>query len=264
MLPPANPACGKPSFLRHPGLPTLADLRGAGFAGLRVIGDVHGDAAAFAAAIAGARDLGLYSLQLGDLTDHGPDATGALRAACCLVEERRGSVLLGNHDHKLRRALAGRAVRVEPEGLGVTLAALHAAPDAGPLTARAMALLDMAPAWLRLGPWLFVHGAFHRAMLHEAAPAGAALRRLDGPLARALYGQVTGRTQADGFPERHLGWLDDIPPGLTVYCGHDQRARDGRPLTMEGRAGGRAVFLDTGAGKGGHLSWVDLPFAGLR
>jgi protein phosphatase len=245
-------------------IPTLAGLRAAGFAGLRVIGDVHGDAAAFGAAIAGAQPLGLHVLQLGDLTDHGPDSPGALRAACALVEEQRGSVLLGNHDHKLRRALAGRAVRAEPEGLGATLAALDGATDAEALAARVMALLDAAPAWLHLGPWLFVHAAFHRAMLHEAPPAGAALRRADGPLARALYGQVTGRTQADGFPERRLDWLDDIPPGLTVYCGHDQRSRDGRPAVMEGRFGGRAVFLDTGAGKGGHLSWIDLPFTELR
>jgi protein phosphatase len=26
----------------------------------------------------------------------------------------------------------------------------------------------------------------------------------------------------------------------------------------EGELGGRAMFLDTGAGKGGHLSWIDL------
>jgi protein phosphatase len=26
-----------------------------------------------------------------------------------------------------------------------------------------------------------------------------------------------------------------------------------------GDGGGEAVFLDTGAGKGGHLSWIDLP-----
>jgi protein phosphatase len=25
-----------------------------------------------------------------------------------------------------------------------------------------------------------------------------------------------------------------------------------------GEAGGSAVFMDTGAGKGGHLSWIDL------
>jgi protein phosphatase len=245
-------------------MPTLAGLRASGFTGIRVIGDVHGDAAAFETAIAGAQPLGLYVLQLGDLTDHGPDGPGALRAACNLVEGGRGGVLLGNHDHKLRRALAGRAIRVEAEGLGATLTALNSAPDAAALRARVEVLLDAAPAWLLLGPWLFVHGAFHRAMLHQAAPVSAALRRSDGPLARALYGQVTGRTQADGFPERRLDWLDDIPAGLTVYCGHDQRSRDGRPALMEGRSGGRAVFLDTGAGKGGHLSWVDLPFAGLR
>jgi protein phosphatase len=37
------------------------------------------------------------------------------------------------------------------------------------------------------------------------------------------------------------------------------RSRDGKVFVQPGRAGGRAVFLDTGAGKGGHLSWLDLP-----
>ena len=46
-----------------------------------------------------------------------------------------------------------------------------------------------------------------------------------------------------------------IPDGLTVYCGHEARSRDGLPYRD-----GNALFLDTGAGKGGHLSWVDLSF----
>jgi protein phosphatase len=78
-------------------------------------------------------------------------------------------------------------------------------------------------------------------------------------LARALYGEPTGRTQPDGFPERSLRWTDRIPRGVTVYCGHDRRSGDGRPYVHRGAAGGVAVFLDTGAGKGGHLSWIDLP-----
>ena len=79
-----------------------------------------------------------------------------------------------------------------------------------------------------------------------------------GALARALYGEPTGRMQPDGYPERSLRWVDRIPAGLTVYCGHDQRSTNGRPYTRRGAAGGKAVFLDTGAGKGGHLSWIDL------
>jgi protein phosphatase len=74
-----------------------------------------------------------------------------------------------------------------------------------------------------------------------------------------LYGEPTGRIQPDGYPERSLRWVDRIPPGLTVYCGHDRRSSDGRPYIRHGQLGGKAVFLDTGAGKGGHLSWIDLP-----
>jgi protein phosphatase len=65
---------------------------------------------------------------------------------------------------------------------------------------------------------------------------------------------VTG----SGKPERIIRWVDDIPTGMTVYCGHDQRSSNGRPYIRHGRAGGTAVFLDTGAGKGGHLSWIDV------
>ena len=95
-------------------------------------------------------------------------------------------------------------------------------------------------------------------MLESEAPA-IDLRRPDGPLSRALYGEPTGRTQQDGFPERSLGWVDRIPAGMTVYCGHDRRSTDGRPYRRSGMGGGMAIFLDTGASKGGHLSWIDLP-----
>ena len=104
------------------------DLRARGFRGLRVVGDVHGDARAFAYAIRGAEAEGLFVLQLGDLTDYGPDSPEALRLAFSLLDTGRGRFLLGNHDHKLRRALTGGRVRVA-EGLGRTLAQLEEAPD---------------------------------------------------------------------------------------------------------------------------------------
>lgn len=219
--------------------------------GVRVVGDVHGDAEAFARAA----ETPLFVVQLGDLTDHGPDSAGALRLMFRLIDERRGLFLLGNHDYRLGRALAGRAVRATGE-LQASLAALDAA-----LAERALREIVRAPAWLRWGDDLFVHGGFHTAMRDRPAPLPNPIEagRAEGALARALYGEPTGRTQPDGFPERSLRWVDRIPAGLTVYCGHDCRSRVGRPYVLEGAAGGRAVFLDTGAGKGGHLSWIDLP-----
>ncbi len=120
-----------------------------------------------------------------------------------------------------------------------------------------VAEVAVAPAWLRRDDAVFVHGGFHTEMLETPAPEHG-LERPHGALARALYGEPTGRIQPDGYPERSLRWVDRIPAGITVYCGHDRRSTDGRPYIRRGAAGGSAVFLDTGAGKGGHLSWIDL------
>jgi protein phosphatase len=142
-------------------------------------------------------------------------------------------------------------VRTDPP-LEATIAQLDPA-----LRERALYEIGRAPAWLVQNGVAFVHGGFHPAMLH--APPPPPLGRVDPLLSRALFGETTGRMQADGYPERILRWVDRIPAGITVYCGHDQRSTDGRPYVRTGAAGGRAVFLDTGAGKGGHLSWIDLP-----
>ena len=136
--------------------------------------------------------------------------------------------------------------------------ALESAPD---LVPRAIAAIRAAPAWLSRPGQIFVHGALHPDMLLEPSPEHAFATR--GPaISRALFGETSGRTRANGMPERLYGWVDRIPVGLTVYCGHDVMAHDGRPLVRKGAAGGRAVFVDTGAGKGGHLSWLDLPREG--
>jgi protein phosphatase len=215
---------------------------------IRVVGDVHGDSTAFAYAVATDR----FIIQLGDLIDHGPDSAKTLRIMFDLVESGRGLFILGNHDLKLARALSGEHVRIEPV-VQATIDQMDA--DLKTQTLRHVAA---APAWLRLGPMLFVHGGFHTAMLEQPSPEHG-LERPQGPMARALYGEPTGRIQPDGYPERSLRWVDRIPAGITVYCGHDRRSHDGRPYVRHGAQGGTAVFLDTGAGKGGHLSWIDLP-----
>ncbi len=213
---------------------------------LRVVGDVHGDARAFALAA----ETDHYIVQLGDLVDDGPDTPGALAIMFRLLDEGRGMFLLGNHDFKLARGLLGHRVTGDP---------VERSLDELPLAMRERTLREImnAPAWVATPRALFVHGGFHPAMRRQAPPPFP-MRRPDPLLARALFGQTTGRATQAGRPERLLDWIRDIPAGITVYCGHDRRSQDGRPYIRENDAGGRAVFLDTGAGKGGHLSWVDI------
>lgn len=235
-----------------------SELRARGFRGLRIVADVHGEAAQFRSAIEGARAGRLFVVQLGDLTDYGPDAPGCLRLAFALLDEGAGLFLLGNHDHKLRRALRGAQVRSPVEAVPRTLAQLGEAEDGEALALRAIAEIARAPAWWRCGDVLCVHAAFHPAMLEEPPPPDAGARPPGPIVSRAIFGQVTGRTQPDGYPERLVGWAERVPRGLSVIVGHDRRSTDGRPLVIESRAGGRVTFLDLGAGKGGHLAWLDL------
>ncbi|HQT64512.1 MAG: phosphatase [Acidocella sp. 20-57-95] len=216
--------------------------------GIRIVGDVHGDSKAFSIAA----DTDLFVIQLGDLVDDGPDTPGALEIMFRLVDERRGLFLLGNHDFKLARALRGDQV-FKPAYLHRTLDELS--PD---LAARAQYEIMRAPAWVNYHDLFFVHGGFHPAMLTQAPPPFPE-GRADALLARALYGQTTGRVTGSGRPERLISWVNRVPANVTVYCGHDRRSTDHRPHIVHGAQGGTVVFLDTGAGKGGHLSWIDIP-----
>jgi protein phosphatase len=214
---------------------------------LRIVGDVHGDTKAFTAAA----ETDRFVIQLGDLVDDGPDTTGTLRVMLRLLDEKRGMFILGNHDYKLARALRGERVRSAPTAR--TMAELPAN-----LRDRTLEVFTAAPAWESAAGRIFVHGGFHPAMLQEPPQNMPASGRPGPLLAMALYGQTTGRVTGSGKPERLIRWVDQIPAGHIVYAGHDQRSQDGRPYVRHGKNGGQAMFLDTGAGKGGHLSWIDI------
>ena len=130
---------------------------------LRVVGDVHGDARAFAFAA----ETDRFVVQLGDLADGGPEGAEAWRIMLGLLDAGRGLFVLGNHDRKLARTLSGGAVSAGPE-LRETMRQLG---EAG-LGERVLGAIRAAPAWIRAGDRLFVHGGFHPAMLHEAPPPG--------------------------------------------------------------------------------------------
>ncbi len=103
-----------------------------------------------------------------------------------------------------------------------------------------------------------MHGAFHEAMIGHADLDSIVPRpRREKARYLALFGE--GRmAPGDTLPSRTYGWIETIPQARTVVVGHDVRSTHA-PVVMRNDRGGQAIFLDTGAGKGGHLSWIDLP-----
>ncbi len=217
---------------------------------LRVIPDVHGEVEDFARLVSDARRQGRFVLQLGDIVDRGPDSAGALRLMLDLIDDGAGLMLLGNHEWKILRSLAGRPTKLNADAER-TLQEIAAVPGLGE---RFLTTCGRLPLYARHGKRLFVHGAWDPAMTEEA-PVDQ--RDYDRMLARALYGQTTGRLDPKGRPERVWDWVDAIPRGIEVVVGHDWR---GPSVVLErgGLLGGRVVLLDLGAGKGGPLAYMDI------
>ncbi len=224
---------------------------------LLAIADIHGERQAARKAVDLARREERQIVLLGDLTDRGPDSAGTLAMLLPAILAGDTIWIRGNHDDKLGRALAGHPVK-RTHGLGGTLDEIAAHPERAKLESDIVDGLARARYWHMAGRYLFVHGAFHPDMLTTTGPDDAASPGA-WKTARhyALYGQTDGRYTPAGYPVRLYDWVDDIPDGLTVVVGHDVRATD-TPLIQAGRQGGRAIFLDTGAGKGGRLSAIRL------
>lgn len=211
------------------------------------IGDVHGMADDLARALADAEQRRAFPVLLGDLVDKGPDSVTVLRLVMPRLAAGDLAMVRGNHDERLLKSLT------RPDGKkSKVLLDLLAAPDGATLAALTARMLSAAPYWISLPGYLLVHGAFHPEMLTCASRGiGPGVpRKL---VALALYGETDGTFNTEGFPVRTYRWVDGIPHGLTVVAGHDTRQMH-EPLVVENASGGRAVFLDTGAVKGGRLS----------
>lgn len=236
---------------------TLPDRFLAGRAGVRIVSDIHGDFDALRAAVVEADARNLAVLCVGDLTDRGPASADVLREVLARRDAGTLAFTPGNHCWKLARHLMGRTVTIG-HGLDLTIAQLAAAPDEADLRRRTVdAILD-SPLWVRMGRVVVAHAAFAMPMLAQAplTLGDARARKVNGFLVdQALYGEKSGALDADGIPNRTYGWRETVPNGITVVVGHD--VLGDVPVRYVNEHGGEVLHIDTGAGKGGRLSWVD-------
>lgn len=219
---------------------------------LTVVGDVHGERSALQPILVAAAHGGRHLVFLGDLVDRGPDSAGVLADVLPLILNGKASWVRGNHDDKLMRHIMGRNVSIDGP-LRETIRQLDAAPIA--LRDAYVDAWSLSRLWLTWRNFIFVHGAYHPNMASKSA---VSFERGNGLTALALYGETTGERGENGFPVRTYGWVASVPAGCTVIVGHDALSMDA-PVEKQSDQGGRVIFLDTGAGKGGRLSALDLP-----
>jgi hypothetical protein len=241
-------------------------------AGMRWIGDVHGSLEVDYA-IDSALDQNLKLGFLGDLTDQSPDDTSGsandsvhvLRRVFQLVRDGQALLTPGNHCAKLYRYMTklrkgdGSHENIKTyHGLAQTLDEMMTSADTDEIIDGIIEVIGASKIYHRGLDHVFVHAGAVTGMFDGEPRSLAEIlvdRKAGGLMNRALYGQTTGQTKDDGFPERIYDWIDLVPNGKTVVIGHDKQKM---VHSKTGELGGTAVFLDTGSGKGGRLSWLDF------
>jgi protein phosphatase len=183
---------------------------------------------------------GRKAVFLGDLTDRGPDSPGVLRLVIDMVAAGVALCVPGNHDDKLLRKLKGRDVRIA-HGLDLTLQQLEKEPPG--FNERVVKFLD----------GLVSHYVFDEGRL-VVAHAGLK-EEYQGRSSRtvrdfALYGEVTGETDDEGFPVRG-DWPSHYRGSAAVVYGHTAVAE---PEWLN-----KTIDIDTGCVFGGRLTALRWP-----
>lgn len=237
-----------------------------GFKGVMALGDVHGMRESLKSAIDWAISRNLYMIFLGDVIDYGPDSLDCLNIVYETVTRGRGAMVIGNHEKKIDRWVAqdrahratGKTMTINlSEGNKATTRQVEALSPENRVRfeCKFNALLNLSKNHINMGNILFTHGGAEPEMF-EIHDFRLGDRRLESI---AVYGELDNAKQFNdkGYPNRVYNWVNRIPQGKQVVVGHDIRS-DIMPLVETGTNGGTATFLDTGSGKGGHLTTAHI------
>ena len=230
------------------------DFIRARYVGISAIGDIHGMQQNFHSALSWARSRGHFPVILGDIIDYGPASLDVADEVYRLVMRGEAKLILGNHERKIMRWLDGKRVRLS-DGNKVTTRALHQLGEtlSNRWSGRFRGLYQNSRLIDTMSNVTFVHGAVHPDYWNdESSPV------IENT---AFFGETvaTPRTSdRSERPTRSYRWIESIPSDRIVVSGHDWRAE--YPMTETNSQGGKAVFLDTGSGKGGSLSLADFRF----
>ncbi|MGB3786645.1 MAG: polynucleotide kinase-phosphatase [Phormidesmis sp.] len=156
---------------------------------------------------------GRKAVFLGDLIDRGPRIIDTLKLVHNMISAGSGMCIMGNHEHKLIRKLAGKTVKVS-YGMVQTLAEIEALAEEerDQDTQEIQAFLKSLISHYVLDDGRLV--VAHAGLREELQGRGSGYVR-----SFALYGETTGETDEFGLPIRH-NWATDYRGQAMVVHGH--------------------------------------------
>lgn len=239
----------------------FAEIANRGFHGITVVPDIHGMMNQLQNVIDWATRRNHFLLFCGDLIDYGQETLPVLDTVYHLVTRGLAEALMGNHERKIYRYLSqigkGSSTMRLSAGNKVTIDKLNSLSkgDRERWVGRFNALVSLMRNHRVSDNFIFAHGAVMPELWETTA------FRVNSTMEGiTLFGEVDDSVKrADNYPNRVYNWVDLLLPHQTAIVGHDIRS-EMEPLKHKGALGGTAIFMDTGCGKGGHLSSLDIRF----
>jgi hypothetical protein len=177
---------------------------------------------------------------VGDFVDRGPNSMDVLRIAMAMIGAGQALGVVGNHDDRFLRWLKGNDVKLS-HGLQDT--ATQYVCQGADFHAAIRPFLEGLPyhLWLEGGALAVAHAGVKPEMLGRTSPAVRSF---------CLYGETSGKLDADGLPER-FSWAADYGGAAAVVYGHTPVA--------DAKWEGDTICIDTGCVYGNKLTALRWP-----
>lgn len=230
----------------------LKYLTNNGYAGLTIIPDVHNMSNSLKNAVEWAKQRKHYIIQLGDLIDYGPNPLECIDVMYDLITRGHASAIIGNHEKKVIRYFTNETNdRIRLSNANKTtidaINSLHY--DLKRVyVSKLLTINNLSHNILNIENLYFTHGAIHPSFWINQTLTREILEY-------AYYGEVEANREQ---VTRIYNWVNDIPKDQIVIVGHDIRSTS-LPINIDNTNNGKAIFLDTGSGKSGTLTTLDLP-----
>lgn len=185
---------------------------------------------------------------VGDLADRGPNSPGVLKTAMEMVNTKNALAVLGNHDDKLRRWLKGNKIKIN-NGLDTTIKQLEENKKLPKSCSRRVDLRKLEK-FLELIPTQLLLDDNKLSISHAGLKEQYHGVQNKKTRSKALYGEVTGERDDDGYPIRR-DWASKYSGDRTVVHGH--------VAGEEVRVKNNVYNVDTSCVYGGKLTALRYP-----
>jgi protein phosphatase len=181
---------------------------------------------------------------VGDLTDRGPESIKVIKVVYRLIKEKKAFYSPGNHCNKLYRFFLGNKVQVS-HGLETTVAEYEALSphQQTEIKNQFIWLYESSPLYqvLDKGKLVVAHAGIREDYIGKTSNSVKTF---------VLYGDITGKKNPDGTPERR-DWAQNYNGKALIVYGHT-------PMKTPKRTG-RTINIDTGAVFGNKLTAFRYP-----